>query len=87
MWIEGPCLIDDSKEISTDTTAWSELPRELSCDARQDEVRNKSSNVWKYTESNTNAKRCVLMFYRLSKSIWHCAAQSSIWTVRYNLLE
>lgn len=33
----GSFLIEDSKEISSDTTSWSGLPRCQSCDVRQDQ--------------------------------------------------
>lgn len=32
LWIESSCLINESEEILTDTTAWSKLPRGQSCD-------------------------------------------------------
>lgn len=35
-WIVVSCLIDESKKLSTDTTAWSELPRGQSYKARQE---------------------------------------------------
>lgn len=46
LWIECFCLIDEWKEISTDTIAWSVFPRGQSCKVQQDsreEVGNRSS--------------------------------------------
>lgn len=36
MLIGGCCLIDERKEMFTDTTAWLQLPKEQSCKARPD---------------------------------------------------